>query len=44
VYELGAEERQGMQLFLRYARELPMLGEAPARRAPAGLTPQAGFD
>jgi predicted solute-binding protein len=34
VYELGAEERQGMQLFLRYARELPVLGEAPAGSAP----------
>jgi len=34
VYELGAEEREGMQLFLRYARELPVLGEAPAGSAP----------
>jgi chorismate dehydratase len=36
VYELGAGERQGMQLFLRYARELPVLGEAGAGRASAG--------
>jgi chorismate dehydratase len=34
AYELGAKERQGMQLFLRYARELPVLGEAPAGSAP----------
>jgi len=34
VYELGAEERQGMRLFLHYARELPVLGEAPAGSAP----------
>jgi len=29
VYELRAEERQGMQLFLSYARELPQVGQAP---------------
>ena len=47
VYELGAEEREGMQLFLQYANELPVRWvQAPARkyRATVGLTPQAGSD
>ena len=30
VYELGAEERRGMELFLCYARELSVSGEAKA--------------
>jgi len=50
VFELGAAEREGMDLFLRLAKELPALEELPAhkddgRRSGGGcLTPRLGSD
>jgi chorismate dehydratase len=41
VFELGAPERQGMELFLRYARELDRLDRPPARQP--GLTPASAL-
>jgi chorismate dehydratase len=54
VFELGASERQGMELFLRYAGELQPAGESSAgtawagraggwRSRGSGLTPQGGL-
>jgi predicted solute-binding protein len=42
VFELGAAERQGMELFLRYARELGRL-DSPRSPSAAGLTPASAL-